>query len=87
MSSTRQTLSVDLDKLFSELRTSPPSDTPGVYTTRDVMEKMGWSETYAKRKIKEALAQGMAEVTQKRVQAMDGRTPLVPAYRFNGVAQ
>lgn len=80
-------MTVDLDKLFAELRTSPPSDTPGVYTTQEVMILAGLSEGASKKLIKAALAASKAEVTQKRIQAMDGRWLLVPAYRFKGVGQ
>lgn len=82
LSGSRKALTVDFAGLFASLRSAPPSDTPGTYTTQEVMQLTGMAEGAARSSIKAALAAGLAEVTQKRTRAMDGRMALVPAYKF-----
>ena len=82
MSGPHKSVTVDFAGLFASLRAAPGADASNVFTTQEVMALTGTTENAARASIKAALAAGLAEPTQKRITAMDGRLALVPAYKF-----
>jgi len=75
-------LTFDLDALFTELAAKQPEGAPNVWTTTELMDKLGVGLAATKKRVKLAIDAGKAKPTWKRVPDMHGALRRVQAYEF-----